>query len=43
MVTRNFKKMEDNLHGRCPQWKMTSIAENNRKQVEIAQNEQKSF
>ena len=35
--------MEDNLHGRCPQWKMTSLAENNREQVEIAQNEERLF
>jgi hypothetical protein len=33
--------MEDDHHGRNPQSKTTSIAENKRKQVEIARNEQK--
>ena len=32
--------MEDDLNGRRPQWKITSLAQNSRKQLEIAWNEQ---
>jgi hypothetical protein len=32
--------MEDDLQGSHPQWRMTSLAKNSRKQIEITRNEQ---